>query len=258
VSQIGHKAGLGQDMKPETGKPASVDVRAMLGSRRHFLLICSGALALLPGRGWAAVPWSEKKPTEWSPADMDYILNRSGWTRQASPEFTPTAIVTGDAKKEGSVEGLRDKRTLTEFKVLVRWESALPLRQARARRNPHQTDDGTHYRLSMSRFPIELMTALSGGAPRGGKSQPPDRTEIAAQIAQRSSIERDGKPVLHADQAYWLESDFESRIMISFPKGSQPIEPTERQVTFVGQVGDLIVRAPFFLKEMVYRGNLEL
>jgi len=245
-------------MRPEAGRMRSVDVRTMAGGRRHFLLACSGGLAFLPARGAAAVPWGEKKPTEWSPSDLDYILNRSGWTRQASPEFTPTAIVTGDAKsgkRETSVEGLRDKRTLTEFKVLVRWESALPLRLARRNR---QTDDGTHYRLSMSRVPIELMTALSTGPARGGKAEPPDRAEIAARIAQHSSIERDGKSALHADQAYWLESDFESRIMISFPKGSQPIESTEREVTFVGQIGDLIVRAPFFLKEMVYRGNLEL
>jgi hypothetical protein len=149
-------------------------------------------------------------------------------------------------------------RSLPDFKVLVRWESGLPVRLARRNISPAGYDD-EHYMVSISRVPMAFMEALSTGgqARRAGKDSP-DQVEKAAQIAQMSSIHRDGKASLPADHAYWSESDFESRIMISFSKGRQPIELTEREVTFVSRIGDLIIRAPFFLKEMVYRGKLEL
>lgn len=250
------RAEIGRIRVPNLCERAS----AMLGSRRDFILASSGALAFFPPLGLAAKGWRDKKPTEWSPADIDTILDRSGWTREAVPEFTPAAIESGDGKggrKASAAEGLRDKRTLPEFKILVRWESGLPIRLARRTSAP--VNDTTHYALSMSRVPMAFMAALStGGSGRQGAKDTPDLTDIATRVAQFSSIERDGKDPIHADQAYWMESDFESRIMINFSKGRQPIELTEREVTFVSRIGDLIVRAPFFLKEMMYRGKLEL
>ena len=199
------------------------------------------------------MPWWDKKPTEWSPSDIDTILHRSGWTRQASPEFAPDAIGTGST----AAQGLSDKRLLPDFKLLVRWESGLPVRLAR--KMAPASNDGSHYMLSMSRLPMAFMQALSNGGRAGqGSAKSTDPAEMAARVAQFSFIRRDGKDPLPADQAYWSESDFESRIMISFSKGRQPIELTEREVTFVSRIGDLIVRAPFFLKEMLYHGKLEL
>lgn len=232
----------------------------MVGTRRHFMQASSGLLALLPSAGLAAKPWMDKKPAEWSPSDIDIILNRSGWTRQASPEFVPEAIEPADGKagrRSTAAGGLRDKRILPDFKVLVRWESGLPVRLAR--KTSPASNDASHYMLSMSRVPMAFMAALSTGGRAGqGAANGADPAEMAARVVPFSSIQRDGKEPLPADQAYWSESDFESRIMISFSKGRQPIELTEREVTFVSRIGDLIVRAPFFLKEMMYHGKLEL
>ena len=111
----------------------------------------------------------------------------------------------------------------------------------------------------MSRVPIALLAALSpGGQARQDGKDGLNTADMAARTAQFSSIQRDGLDPIPADRADWLASDFESRIVISFPKGRQPIELPEREVTFVSRIGDLIVRTPFYLKGMVYRGNLEL
>jgi hypothetical protein len=224
------------------------------------MLASSSAMALFPLAGLAAKPWMDKKPLEWSPSDIDTILNRSAWTREVSPEFTPDAIDTGGGKtgrKATAAEGLADKRILTGFKILVRWESGLPVRLAR--RNAAANSDVDHYIVSMSRVPIALLAALSpGGQARQEGKDGLNTADIAARTAQFSSILRDGLDPIPADRADWLASDFESRIVISFSKGRQPIELPEREVTFVSRIGDLIVRAPFFLKGMVYRGKLEL
>jgi len=234
---------------------------AMFGSRRHFLLASSGALALIPPAGRAAKAWVDKKPVEWSPSDIQTILNRSPWVREVSPEFTPDAIGSSGGKAgqpAAASRGLSDKRTLPEFKVLVRWESGLPVRLA-SKSTWAPNNDAAHYLLSMSRVPVAFLAALSAGgqAPRDGTAVP-SQADMAERVARFSSIQRDGKDPIPADRADWLASDFESRIMISFSKGRQPIELPEREVTFVSRIGELIVRAPFFLKEMVYRGTLEL
>jgi len=224
------------------------------------MLASSGVLAFFPPTGLAAIGWVDKKPTEWNPSDIQTILNRSPWTREAGLEFTPDAIDAGGGKtgrRATAVEGLRDKRTLTGFKVLVRWESGLPIRQARRPTSP-ASNDTAHYVLSISRVPMAFLAALSpGGQARPDATNGPNEEDVA-RIAQFSSIQRDGQDPIPADHADWSASDFESRIMISFSKGRQPIELPDREVIFVSRIGDLIVRAPFILKEMVYRGELEL
>jgi hypothetical protein len=52
--------------------------------------------------------------------------------------------------------------------------------------------------------------------------------------------------------------DGTSTMMFLFPKGSQPIEASDKEVTFVTQMGPLGVKAKFALKDMMVKGQLEL
>jgi hypothetical protein len=157
-----------------------------------------------------------------------------------------------------AADGLRDKRTITEYKVLVRWESGLPVRLAHGIPSL-PNDDVPHYILSVSRVPFAFAMALSPGgpAPHDGK-EGPSRAEMAERIWQSSSLQLDGSASIRADHANWAESDFEASTMIYFPQDRQPIGPSEREVTFVSQIGALVVRASFHPKEMIYLGKLEL
>ncbi len=228
----------------------------MFGSRRQFLLASTGVLACLPG-GRAAETWMDKKPSEWDSDDIQTILSHSGWARVTSPELTPSSLRAGEkkGKRVAAAEGLRDKRTLTDFKVLVCWESGLPVRLARKAISP-SGDTAPHYVLSMSRMPIAFMSALVGGGKAGKESA--DKQEIADQILKTSSLQREGKNPIPADRANWVESEFEPRVVISFPQDRQTIEFADRTVTFTTQIGTLVIRALFPLKDMFYRGNLEL
>jgi hypothetical protein len=46
--------------------------------------------------------------------------------------------------------------------------------------------------------------------------------------------------------------------MISFSPGEHPIRIEDGEVALVSQLGTLVLHAAFPLKEMVYRGKLEL
>src|ERR1035438_7178256 len=105
----------------------------MLDSRRRFLSACSGAFTLFPIAGYAAEEWVRKNPAEWDPQDIQTILTKSSWVKSVSPELSPVWLRANQksGKPVPAAEGIRDKRILTEFSVLVRWESGLPVRLAR-------------------------------------------------------------------------------------------------------------------------------
>jgi hypothetical protein len=225
----------------------------MLDTRRRFLCACSGVLTLFPTTGHAADAWMGTDPAQWVPADILAILNRSSWVKGVNPELSPAWLrsLEKSGKRVAAAEGVRDKRTLTDFTVVVRWESGLPVRLARKSTSVPEYA-AAHYVLSVSRMPIAFMAAMVGGA------QATDRETLAQQILQTSSLQSGGKAPIPADHAEWAESDFAPRIMISFLQGRQPIEPSDGRATFVSQMGFLLLRASFPLRKMVYRGKLEL
>ena len=222
-------------------------------TRRCFLCAASLPFAL---RVEAADDWMTKNPPEWNPDDIQAILGQSPWAKTVNPELS-SASLRASAKKghrASAAEGIRDKRILTEFKVLVRWESALPVLLARR----HSASDypPTHYVVSMSRLPMTFMAALVGGAGRGGSA--PDADLIAHKILETSQLQREGKDSIRADRAQWMESDFETRLLLMFPWPSVPVALADVAVTFLCQMGSVIVQAPFPLKAMIYRDKLEL
>lgn len=210
-------------------------------------------MTLFPTTGRAADAWMTTHPEEWTPEDIQAILGRSSWVKGVNPELSPAWLrsLEKNGKPVDAAEGIRDKRTLTEFTVLVRWESGLPVRLARNITSVPPYAAG-HYVLSVSRMPIAFMAAMVGGA------QSKDRDALARQMLQSSSLQRPGKSPIPADHTEWTESDFEPRIMIAFPIGQQPLESSDGVVTFASQMGFLLLRVSFSLRKMVYRGKLEL
>jgi hypothetical protein len=95
-------------------------------------------------------------------------------------------------------------------------------------------------------------------AAMAGSAQPKDREALGRQMFQTSTLQWGGKTPVPADHAAWTESDFEPRVVISFPLGSEPPEASDGAVTFTSQMGFLLLRASFSLRKMVYRDKLEL
>ena len=225
----------------------------MFDSRRRFLRACAGACVLLPATGHAGDAWTQIDPSQWTPADTQTILERSPWVKGVNPELSPDWLrsLEKNTKLVPSAEGIRDKRILSELTVIVRWESGLPVRLARhSGTEPAYVPD--HFVLSVSRVPTSFMAAMAGD------SQSKDKALLAQQMLKSSSLTLGAKPPIPAEDAEWALSDFESRLMLSFPQGRQTVESSDGVATFACQMGFLLLRASFPLRRMIYRGKLAL
>jgi hypothetical protein len=211
----------------------------MSHTRRGFLITSM----ILPRLASAADHWVDRKPEEWTPEDIQTVLNHSAWIRKASLGF-------GD--EEGTKRTKEDATRLTGFNPLIRWESGLPVRLAR--RIATLAGPGLdHYVVSVSRLPLRLVSDVSGRK----EGEDVTRIKVVAELGKSTFIERPGKASIHAVSAEWIDSDLSPRFSITFPPQT-PIELAEREVVVVGHVGSLPFRANFPLKPMVYRGKLEL
>jgi hypothetical protein len=155
--------------------------------------------------------------------------------------------------------GEKDKRKLaTEFAVVVRWESGLPIRLAR--KMASASNSGTpEYLVSISRLPLPFIGSMSGKPlSRAGSDERLIRAEVATQMAQTAYLERPGKDAIAAKGAIWLELGFTQAILISFPHGPKPISLSDSEVSLTARAGSLTLYTRFALNTMVYRGKLEL
>ena len=212
-------------------------------------------MVLFPRFGHASATWEDRNPWEWTPDDIQTVLNHSAWVREVSLEINPPVETPGRPRPKNS----RPSHGLpTEFKAVVRWESGLPVRLAR--KTASLPDKGVgQYIVSISRLPLEFIEQSSGSGTihhDGGAGL--DTSALAGRVAQSSSLRRDGKDPIPATHAEWVESDFSPRVVIFFPLTEKPILPEDHEVSVVSQIGALAVRAKFSLKEMVYRERLEL
>jgi hypothetical protein len=217
----------------------------MFRTRRELLLTS----LILPRLTRAAARWLDRKPAEWTPDDIQTVLNRSAWVHEVPFEFSVSDEPT--TKKSKQAEGRLSR--VTDFTVLVRWESGLPVRLAR--RTASLPDAGMdHYVVSVSRLPVAFLADASGHH----LDQSLIKADIATQLAASTLIERSGKSAIRAAHAEWLEADFSPRVVVSFPPSQERIELTDWEAIVVGQIGPLTFRAPFPLRPMVYHGKLEL
>lgn len=233
-------------------------IRGWCLTRRDIL---ASGLFLIGSRLRASQPWEGRKPAEWTPDDIVTILDRSGWARDATMEASAASLdpSNGKGKKRvAAATGLADKRIFPDYKILVRWESGLPLRLARRDSSPLAADR-THYVLSMSRLPVSLIAVTSNpGKGAEALDETAIRAQIADQVARSTTLQCPNKPPIHAGRTEWVQSGFEYRLTISIPHGDHPIQLEDGAVAFVSEFGDFIVRTSFLLNRMRYKGNLEL
>ena len=216
-------------------------------TRRNLLMLSSGLALSAPHLAFGAPRWATRNPSEWTPEDIDDVLNRSAWVREvqlAMPDPTPN--------NAGAALGAIP----SEYKAVVRWESGLPIHLARRARSRPGGDSG--YVLSLSRLPIEFATAITGGAARRQNRENVRTPETAAAIAKTSTLQREGKTPLPATRAEWWDADVTSRLMLYFEAGQPPIQLADKEVALVSTIGSLRLVARFYLKQMVYRGKLEI
>jgi len=263
-------------MKHPTGPPRSV-----FGKSAWLIL---AAISL-----YAAQPWN-KDSSQWTNEDAQRVLADSPWAQPGSASFPsadmqeepspgplPGAPEAGMAGPRGASDGRWDGGVgrapsggVPSIPVTIRWDSALPVRQALARLQA-KAESGASGSSSPQATKDYIITIV-GLVPSG-------QYRSAGQLNTQSSS-ADGEPAAAQDPEHMLEGVMaESRLMFRNRKPIRPedvkldpatgtlhlffprmegIDIKDKEVTFAMRFGSMVIKKRFRLKEMAYKGKLEL
>ena len=217
--------------------------------------------AILTGFGiplWAATGkpfWDEKDPQNWTDEERQQILTRPPWARPATVNYDtgPGGLTGRSAQSTMSRRGGRGTSGVVappsagptgNYQALVRWESALPVREAN--RNQSKDDPAANYIL----FVTGDLPMLGRRSNDESESEFQQRLEM---LKQYTRLEKRGDPIYLTRIAYAGNTG-----TLFYFERNDLIRLGDHQVTFTTKLGPVEVKAKFPLKEMLYHWKLEL
>ena len=160
---------------------------------------------------------------------------------------------------------------MPQVTATVRWQTALPVREALLRQSGvTKPDDSkaaesltapvTGYVIAVVGLPERMPSQSRGryGSTDDTDNRDTDRDRDADRLDQLKSatyLNRKDRPTLFAEK---VERDKDgSTILFTFPR-TNPISLDDKEVEFVTRYGPMEIKHKFKLKDMVYQGKLEL
>jgi len=226
-------------------------------SRRTFVTGLGFAAA---AHGWAKDFWNDKKPADWTGDEIQQMLTKSPWAKDASIFDSATHKGVSSAPYAGGIYGsnpyespdgksLPRVRGLKGWGATVRWESALPVREAMKAAKSADADKN-------------YIIALIGEMPAASV---PSDDDDAAERQRKLDVLKESTRLERKDDPLELQSVKIAPRTPHSPSGTLyyfsralPLTPEDKQVTFTTKVGPLEVKCKFTLHDMLYHGNLEL
>jgi hypothetical protein len=251
-------------------------------NKRHAVLLMAALTALNPAAQYvqaqAPVPtapasserWRNKPIASWTEGDAAQVLERSPWAK-----LTVAGIArrqTEDERRAGGnmgqptgvgYDGIDDKRVrpilpqnvfmpaptapskAQVIRLLVRWESALPVRAAelktREAQPPTLSDDG--YEIAVYGVPF---TDAKG-----------DPLSLAKFFKESAFLKREGKQDVKPLRVEAFELEHSVVVVYLFPYSAE-ISKKDSAVEFSALIGRLQVSQTFNVEEMQFMGKLEL
>jgi len=228
-------------------------------TRRTALLI-GLASGFAPSRSWAYPLkefWNDKKPSEWTAGEIELLLNKSPWAKDATisyyggqngPLSTTLPGERSRAPRNASSGTSPSAMSPAAWKAVIRWESALPIRLA-LKNNPSPESE-KFYILNM----VGDVPSI-GATPDEEASQRAARFETLKQVTK---LEHKGDEILLSRVEAAPRNDFTlAGTRFYFSRGLA-LRPEDKQAIFSTKLGPIDVKCKFTLKEMTYHGNLEL
>jgi hypothetical protein len=242
---------------------------------RLLILLAASAAILTAGN-----PWS-KDSSQWSAEDVQRILTDSPWSKIAGatldnpPDDSEKGVELPPGNQSGDRNGATDGRwdggvsrntggTLPTLPVRVRWDSAGPVVGAWQKSGEK---DGTGVLTGeqlKQYYVIAVVGLVAGKNPKrparpaissSDGNAPLDPEELLAGIKSQSHLYFRNKPSIRPDDVKLDPTTGALRFF--FPRTS-PIELDDKEVMFTTHYGRLKVSERFRLKDMVYKGGLEL
>lgn len=197
--------------------------------RRHFLSLCASAPLSAARRGPPAFP-------AWTDDDIDRILTDSPWA----------AWLTVPIEKPP---------TRTEVYLVVRWKSALPVRQALALAEfgRKQLDDPRAVEL-LNREPANLELQIAGFPALLFTDR---ATALESQLRQSARISIPGRPPVPPDSVAVPPQGNHLMAELSFSRFAT-LTPADKSIRLSFTVDGARIEHDFKLKDILYQGRLEV
>jgi hypothetical protein len=217
------------------------------------------------GLGWAEKVWDSKPFTEWVWKDIDHILSSSPWSRAVSvvPDLDQIEKVSPQYLRPkpnrtgmGNQTAAQEPDGLPAFELMVRWHSALTVRQAlvrmqygdRAATDPRarQILEGAQrfYVVSVSRVPARCFESL-------------DSPELRERLTAEASLHVEGLKEFHPADVRLESSGGAVTVFFAFPR-DQEIQLKHKAAEFAAHVGPMRVKTKFNLAKMVRGSKADL
>lgn len=243
-------------------------------TRRELLTLAAGTIA--SRRLFAANSefWEKKPPEQWTSDEIDRLITHSPWAKQVNAGSSssgggggrggglrlPGGIsFPGGGMGGGGMGGGRGGRGgghggpgggAPQVKGTVRWESAKPVLDAL--KTPLPESLANRYVISVSGFPLT--------SSRGRRSQSEDSEQALDDMLERlktlTSLQPKGKAMAQPGIVERQLSSGGSNLLFGFAKDLVALDRNDTEVAFSTQLGGLIVKTKFELKQMLYHGEL--
>ena len=224
------------------------------------LLIAAGSFAVAGVLAAAAQAfWDQKDPQSWSPQECQELLQNSPWAKPASISFfnnSPGGDFGFGGREGAGLSGRRvtsrggtqpgangESKESVAFQAIVRWGSSQPVRAALKTR---PEEDAASYYI------IELVGEVPAFA-APDDDNPAANQQRVVMLRQSTKLERKGGDPIYLDRVESIAAG--TRFYFT---RRDPIKPANKEVTFTTVLGPLAIKAKFNLKEMLYRGKLDL
>lgn len=280
---------------PGPRRPTMARALAMMGISVNVLIYCTLRSVLMSKIGvslfvfavstWAADFWQVKPFTDWSDKDVQKMLTHSPWARSIGVSMSgPTAEMAGgsvDANSSGggrgpggagqegappiseqSGRGGRGSAPAASTPadvvadVVLRWQSALPVKQALARvkYGAEAGSSGGAKEILGRREPNYVIVATGSPlrvAVRG------DLETIKMAALRQTMLSVKGKSPIKPSDIQINTAGRTLEVYFVFPR-NQELTLDDKEVEFATKIGDLSLKNKFQLKNMVLNGTLDL
>ena len=243
----------------------------------------------------AADFWAVREPSQWSQQEIKRMVTDSPWAKDAhvSVKGDYGAMVDGAKRNQrGSMDGdpslrgggsggfnagLAVSGAPETPRLVVRWESALPVTEACAKgglekdlfsctsklfylsglSSKFEDLAKEFYIVSVSNYPKMLAPRLAQEAPQHSAAATAALEQMGRNIQQRTVIKRKGKDPFKPERVIVLPAGRALLLMMLFVR-SEALTVDDREVVFELTDETMEVESRFDLRKMVYHGLLRL
>jgi hypothetical protein len=205
--------------------------------------------------------WKTKRVADWTAAETKQVLTDSPWAAMVTPAVKKEARKPGGGFGAGpvgiGVNGVGRHRTgqpaqdpgdsgaTPEARPFnVRWESALPVREAelKARETNAPAVDEEHYAIAVYGIPSHLAK---------------DPQSLADHLKGQSTLKREGQKDLKPTHVDVIPREDGVVVVFLFPR-TKEITAKDARVEFNVLIGPYQFTQSFHVDEMMYQGKMEL